>query len=114
MKKLALLAVTLFVPSLAFADEGNAANDMIWLATASALVFLMQAGFALLEAGMSRAKNALNVVMKNYMDVCFGSLIFWRWVTASCLAPTAVAGLAPTTFSSTAPTAAPGASCCSR
>ena len=77
MKKLALLAVPLIVPALAFADDGNAANDMIWLATASALVFLMQAGFALLEAGMSRAKNALNVVMKNYMDVCFGSLIFW-------------------------------------
>lgn len=51
--------------------------NMVWLATASALVFLMQAGFALLESGMSRAKNALNVVMKNYMDVCLGTLVFW-------------------------------------
>ena len=51
--------------------------NMAWLATASALVFLMQAGFALLEAGMSRAKNALNVVMKNYLDVCVGTVIFW-------------------------------------
>ncbi len=77
MKKIALLVPALMTPALAYADDGNAANDMVWLATASALVFLMQAGFALLESGMSRAKNALNVVMKNYMDVCFGSLIFW-------------------------------------
>lgn len=67
----------MLMPSLAFASEGNEANDMVWLATASALVFLMQAGFALLESGMARSKNALNVVMKNYMDVCFGTLIFW-------------------------------------
>lgn len=50
---------------------------MVWLATASALVFLMQAGFTLLESGMSWAKNALNVVMKNYMYVCLGTLVFW-------------------------------------
>ncbi|MBQ0732191.1 MAG: ammonium transporter, partial [Oleispira antarctica] len=37
----------------------------------------MQAGFALLESGMSRSKNAVNVMMKNYMDVCLASLIFW-------------------------------------
>ena len=77
MKKFFLLATALLVPAVALADDGNAANDMIWIATASALVFLMQAGFALLESGMARSKNALNVVMKNYMDVCFGSLIFW-------------------------------------
>lgn len=76
MKSL-FLASALLLPATALADDGNAANDMVWLATASALVFLMQAGFALLESGMSRAKNALNVVMKNYMDVCVGSLIFW-------------------------------------
>lgn len=78
MKRTTLLAFGLMLmPSLAFASEGNEANDMVWLATASALVFLMQAGFALLESGMARSKNALNVVMKNYMDVCFGTLIFW-------------------------------------
>lgn len=76
MKSLFLVSA-LLLPATGFADDGNAANDMVWLTTASALVFLMQAGFALLESGMSRAKNALNVVMKNYMDVCFGSLIFW-------------------------------------
>jgi len=41
------------------------------------LVFFMQTGFALLESGMARSKNAVNVIMKNYMDVCLGSLVFW-------------------------------------
>jgi len=53
------------------------AINVIWLAMASALVFFMQAGFALLESGMSRSKNAINVIMKNYLDVCVGSIIFW-------------------------------------
>ena len=69
-------AILLF-PILAQADDGSPASDMVWLVTASALVFFMQAGFALLESGMSRSKNALNVVMKNYMDVCLGTLVFW-------------------------------------
>lgn len=69
-------AILLF-PILVQADDGSPASDMVWLVTASALVFFMQAGFALLESGMSRSKNALNVVMKNYMDVCLGTLVFW-------------------------------------
>jgi ammonium transporter, Amt family len=56
--------------------SGEAIN-VVWLATASALVFFMQAGFALLESGMSRTKNCINVVMKNYTDVCIGSVVFW-------------------------------------
>jgi len=53
------------------------ATDVVWMITAAALVFFMQAGFALLESGMSRAKNAINVVMKNYTDACVGSIVFW-------------------------------------
>ncbi|MDP2227668.1 MAG: ammonium transporter [Moraxellaceae bacterium] len=51
--------------------------NTVWLMVAAALVFLMQAGFALLEGGMARSKNAVNVIMKNNMDVCVGGLIFW-------------------------------------
>lgn len=65
------------LPATAMAEQSADAVNMLWIATAGALVFLMQAGFALLESGMSRAKNSLNVVMKNYMDVCVGTLIFW-------------------------------------
>lgn len=61
-------------PALALSGE---AVNVVWLAMASALVFLMQAGFALLESGMSRGKNCISVVMKNYFDVCIGTIVFW-------------------------------------
>ena len=57
--------------------ELKMAMDTVWLTAAAALVFFMQAGFALLESGMSRAKNSVNVIMKNYTDMCFGSIAFW-------------------------------------
>lgn len=64
-------------PASAALAEMQQAMDTVWLITAGALVFFMQAGFALLESGMARAKNSVNVVMKNYMDLCLGSLVFW-------------------------------------
>lgn len=51
--------------------------DTIWVLIAAALVFFMQAGFAMVEAGFTRAKNAGNIVMKNLMDFCIGTPIFW-------------------------------------
>jgi Amt family ammonium transporter len=51
--------------------------DMAWLMITGALVFFMQAGFALLESGMCRAKNTVNVIMKNYVDAGIGSIAFW-------------------------------------
>src|SRR6056297_1556934 len=53
------------------------AFDMIWLILAAALVFFMQAGFAMVEIGLTRAKNAGNIIMKNLMDFSTGALIFW-------------------------------------
>ncbi|QEG20245.1 ammonium transporter [Mariniblastus fucicola] len=51
--------------------------NFLWVAICAALVFFMQAGFAMLESGMVRSKNAINVIMKNYTDMCFGALVFW-------------------------------------
>ncbi|MDZ7778839.1 MAG: ammonium transporter [Gemmatimonadota bacterium] len=51
--------------------------DFLWTLLAAILVFLMQAGFSLIEAGMTRAKNAVNICMKNLMDLSLGSLAFW-------------------------------------
>ncbi|MBA4191896.1 MAG: ammonium transporter [Planctomycetaceae bacterium] len=51
--------------------------NTLWVVTAAILVFFMQAGFALVESGMVRAKNAINVIMKNYCDMCVGALGFW-------------------------------------
>jgi len=53
------------------------AINTIWVLVASALVFLMQAGFAMVETGFTRAKNAGNIIMKNFMDFCVGSISFW-------------------------------------
>lgn len=55
----------------------QAAGDAVWVVIAAALVLFMQAGFALLESGMSRSKNTINVIMKNYLDLCLGTLAFW-------------------------------------
>jgi Amt family ammonium transporter len=51
--------------------------DYVWTLVAAALVFFMQAGFAMVEAGFTRAKNAINIMMKNLMDFSMGSLSFW-------------------------------------
>ncbi|NLM60258.1 MAG: ammonium transporter, partial [Clostridium sp.] len=51
--------------------------DTIWVLVCTALVFFMQAGFAMVETGLTRAKNAGNIIMKNLMDYCLGTPIFW-------------------------------------
>jgi ammonium transporter, Amt family len=51
--------------------------DVVWVALAAALVFLMQAGFALVEAGLTRAKNAANIVAKNLADMSVGAVAYW-------------------------------------
>ena len=51
--------------------------NYVWTLVAAALVFFMQAGFAMVECGFTRAKNAINIMMKNLMDFSMGSLAFW-------------------------------------
>lgn len=51
--------------------------NTIWVLIGSAMIFFMQAGFAMLETGMTRAKNSGNIIMKNLMDFCIGSVMFW-------------------------------------
>ena len=57
-------------------NEFSAANT-IWVLLGAALVFFMQAGFAMVETGFTRAKNAGNIIMKNLMDFCIGTPTFW-------------------------------------
>jgi ammonium transporter, Amt family len=64
-------------PPLPTPAEFKLLLDSVWLIVASILVFFMQAGFAFLESGMVRAKNAVNVIMKNYCDMCVGGLGYW-------------------------------------
>ena len=92
MKKLLLSVLILFgIVSLSWAgdpvptiDSNKTAIDLVqshadyvWTLVAAALVFFMQAGFALVESGFTRAKNAVNIMMKNLMDFSMGSIAFW-------------------------------------
>ena len=58
-------------------DVMYSATDVIWVLVAAILVFFMQAGFALCEAGLTRAKNTGNILMKNMMDFCIGTPCYW-------------------------------------
>lgn len=51
--------------------------DTTWTLIAAFLVFFMQPGFAMVETGLTRAKNAGNIVMKNFMDFSLGTIVFW-------------------------------------
>ena len=65
------------------AEEGPTAAsvladvDVLWTCLAAFLVFFMQAGFAMVETGFTRAKNACNILMKNLMDFSIGTIAFW-------------------------------------
>ncbi len=87
MGLLALLMALFSVP--AFAQDPNGAETLaadagapltfIWLIVSSALVFFMQAGFLLVEAGFARAKNTVNIVTKNMIDFVIAALAFWAF-----------------------------------
>jgi ammonium transporter, Amt family len=51
--------------------------DILWLLVCACLVFLMQAGFLCLETGLVRAKNSINVAIKNILDLCLAGFVFW-------------------------------------
>ena len=81
------LAVTeTITETIAPATEESAADSIsnvalglntVWMLLAAMLVFFMQPGFALVEAGFTRTKNTTNILMKNFVDFMFGSLLYW-------------------------------------
>lgn len=83
MKRTLTTALMLTIGTLPlFAQEIDAATvqdnlNYVWTIIAACLVFFMQAGFALVETGFTRAKNAVNIIMKNVMDVSAGGLAFF-------------------------------------
>ncbi|MBI4378684.1 MAG: ammonium transporter [Nitrospinae bacterium] len=58
-------------------DAHARAIDMVWVLVTAFLVFWMQAGFAYVEGGFTQAKNTNNIMMKNLLDFCFGSIAYW-------------------------------------
>ncbi len=73
------LAVSMAAPAWAQGEGAAEPNvsDTLWVLMAAFLVFFMQAGFALVEAGFTQAKNTANILMKNLFDFSAGSLMFW-------------------------------------
>ena len=59
------------------AVDANEDFTILWILLSGILVFFMQAGFTLVESGMTRAKNAANIAMKNFMDISVGTISFW-------------------------------------
>jgi Amt family ammonium transporter len=85
---LVMLALLSLTPQVAAQEESiesltesvnslGTALTFVWLLLCGGLVFLMHAGFSLVEAGFTRAKNTANILMKNLMTVCLGVLIYW-------------------------------------
>ncbi|MDR2864681.1 MAG: ammonium transporter [Spirochaetaceae bacterium] len=70
-------AAVVAVAATAAVESVSFSLDTIWLFLGAILVFIMQAGFALVETGLTRAKNATNITMKNVMDFCFGAIAYW-------------------------------------
>ena len=89
----ATIGLILCSPLVAFAQQDAAAArelpgpissaggaypvDFLWTVVAAILVYWMQAGFGMVEAGFTRAKNAVNILMKNLTDFSLGAIIFW-------------------------------------
>ena len=73
------LKTLLINPSLLIQDIAAIEGDMgmLWMLLSGILVFFMQAGFTLVESGMTSSKNAVNIAMKNLLDICVGSLTYW-------------------------------------
>ena len=74
------------------------AVDTVWVLLAAILIFMMQLGFASVEAGFTRSKNTANILMKNLLDFCFGSLLFWLFGFRLMFGADAFAGLLANPF----------------
>lgn len=89
LRYIALLVILLSIPTVLLAQDATTQSvtdmiadvqknaDFMWTLLAAFLVFFMQAGFAMVEAGLTRAKNTVNILMKNLMDFSVGSIVYW-------------------------------------
>jgi Amt family ammonium transporter len=71
------IPIAVFAASEDISPATKMAIDTVWTLVSAFLVFFMQAGFAMVETGLTRSKNAGNIIMKNLMDFAIGSLVFF-------------------------------------
>jgi Amt family ammonium transporter len=69
--------ISLLYNNIATTPEVNDDFTILWILISGMLVFFMQAGFTLLESGMTQSKNAVNIAMKNFMDISVATITFW-------------------------------------
>ena len=74
---MSLLTIINNISTSALTVDANEDFTILWILISGILVFFMQAGFTLLESGMTQSKNAANIAMKNFMDISVGTLTFW-------------------------------------
>ena len=74
---MSLLTTISNITTSALNVDANEDFTILWILISGILVFFMQAGFTLLESGMTQSKNAANIAMKNFMDISVGTLTFW-------------------------------------
>lgn len=78
--KFLLTSLLILAAQNVFADDLQTIQqnlNVVWTCLAAFMVFFMQAGFALVEMGLTRSKNAINIIMKNLMDFSIGSILFF-------------------------------------
>ena len=75
-----------------FMEAASSLTFGVWFLVGTAMVFFMQCGFAMVEAGFTRTKNAGNIIMKNLMDFCIGSVVFVTLGSGLMLAEDYIAG----------------------
>ncbi|MDR2046502.1 MAG: ammonium transporter [Clostridiales bacterium] len=78
---------------IAAMDELASLPFAVWFLIGAAMVFFMQCGFAMVESGLTRAKNAGNIIMKNLMDFCIGTVVFMTLGFGLMMAEDYIAGL---------------------
>ncbi|MDQ0162389.1 ammonium transporter [Aeribacillus alveayuensis] len=81
-KVFSLTTASFLVATSVFAEEPTVESirsslDMTWIMIAALLVFFMHAGFSMVESGFTRAKNALNILMKNFLTISIGSILYF-------------------------------------
>lgn len=92
---LVLAAMWVFIPSLAHAASRGTIADMptinavntVWTLVAAFLVFCMQVGFVMLEAGFARSREAVNILVEGIADTCICGILFWAWGFAFMFEP---------------------------
>jgi Amt family ammonium transporter len=89
---LVLAAMKIFIAPAVLADTGgpspevNALNT-VWVLLAAFLVFCMQVGFVMLEAGFARSRESINILVEGIVDTCICGVTFWAWGFAFMFEP---------------------------